>query len=58
MQLILFSGEDCKPCEEAEKQFKRIFAEELKNDEAIIARVMSRTTSSGRLIICRLHPAL
>ena len=38
MQLILFSGEDCKPCEEAEKQFKRIFAEELKNDEAIIAR--------------------
>lgn len=41
MQAILFTGskEDCNLCAEAEKEFKKRFAEEIKNDEAIIANM-------------------
>ena len=39
MQAILFVSEDCDLCKEAEKKFKEVFAEELKNDEAVIMNV-------------------
>ncbi|MDD4986054.1 MAG: hypothetical protein PHQ43_09735 [Dehalococcoidales bacterium] len=41
MQAILFTGngEDCNLCAEAEKKFKELYAEELKNDEATIANM-------------------
>lgn len=41
MQAILFVGnkEDCNLCAEAEKEFKKRFAEEIKNDEAMVANM-------------------
>jgi len=39
MKLILLTGEDCPPCEDDEKQFKKVFWRELDNGEAKIVNL-------------------
>jgi peroxiredoxin len=36
MQLIFFSDADCQLCLKYKKQFEKLFAEEIENDEAIV----------------------